>query len=73
MRTVGQRAHTMHNMSHFSLWCVVVSIVAMYATGTKWVIPIDNAAWVGVFALVGFFGLMGQVHSFPRLHVKRVS
>lgn len=60
IRFIGKRAHPMHMMSYFSLWCVLVSVIAMFSTGTRWVLP-SQLTWLGMLVIVGFSGFCAQL------------
>ncbi|KAG8733466.1 hypothetical protein FRC11_006014 [Ceratobasidium sp. 423] len=60
IRVIGKRAHPMHTMSYFSLWCVLVSVVAGIATHGHWVLP-HQWTWVGMIFIVGLFGFCAQL------------
>jgi hypothetical protein len=60
IRIIGKRAHPMHTMSYFSLWCVLVSVVAMITAHTPWVLP-SRWSWLGLLIIVGIFGFVAQV------------
>ncbi|KAG9075928.1 hypothetical protein FS749_012343 [Ceratobasidium sp. UAMH 11750] len=55
VRVIGKRAHPMHIISYFSLWCVIVATIGMPVAHTEWVLPMrwtwldvafDWAVWV---------------------------
>ncbi|CAE6425413.1 unnamed protein product [Rhizoctonia solani] len=60
IRVIGKRAHPMHTMSYFSLWCVLVSVVASIATHGQWVLP-RQWTWIGMLVIVGLFGFCAQL------------
>ncbi|QRV95556.1 transport protein [Ceratobasidium sp. AG-Ba] len=60
IRVIGKRAHPMHTMSYFSLWCVIVSIIGMAAGHTAWVLP-TRWTWLGMLLLIGLFGFLAQL------------
>ncbi|KAH7334052.1 hypothetical protein B0J17DRAFT_675174 [Rhizoctonia solani] len=60
LRVIGKRAHPMHTMSYFSLWCVLVSLVSGLATHGQWVMP-HKWTWVGMLTIVGLFGFCAQL------------
>ncbi|CAE7119239.1 unnamed protein product [Rhizoctonia solani] len=60
LRVIGKRAHPMHTMSYFSLWCVLVSVVAGFATHGQWVFP-RQWTWIGMLMIVGLFGFFAQL------------
>lgn len=60
IRIIGKRAHPMHTMSYFSLWCVIVSIIGMTAAHTDWVFP-TRWTWLGMLLLIGIFGFLAQL------------
>ncbi|CAE6365930.1 unnamed protein product [Rhizoctonia solani] len=60
LRVIGKRAHPMHTMSYFSVWCVLVSVVAGIATHGQWVFP-RQWTWIGMLIIVGLFGFLAQL------------
>ncbi|EUC56876.1 drug/metabolite transporter [Rhizoctonia solani AG-3 Rhs1AP] len=60
LRVIGKRAHPMHTMSYFSLWCVLVSVVGGLATHSHWVLP-RQWTWIGMLIIVGLFGFLAQL------------
>ncbi|QRW09882.1 transport protein [Ceratobasidium sp. AG-Ba] len=60
IRVIGKRAHPMHTMSYFSLWCVIVSVIGMAAGHTEWVFP-TRWTWLGMLLLIGLFGFLAQL------------
>ncbi|KAF8752903.1 hypothetical protein RHS01_07348 [Rhizoctonia solani] len=60
LRVIGKRAHPMHTMSYFSVWCVLVSVVAGIATHGQWVFP-RQWTWIGMLIVVGLFGFLAQL------------
>ncbi|KAJ1303806.1 hypothetical protein OPQ81_008228 [Rhizoctonia solani] len=60
IRVIGKRAHPMHTMSYFSLWCVVVSVIGGIATHGHWVFP-RQWTWIGMLIIVGLFGFCAQL------------
>ncbi|KAI6012208.1 hypothetical protein EDC04DRAFT_735753 [Pisolithus marmoratus] len=39
IRAIGKRAHAMHSMAYFSLWCVIVSTIGLFLSGESIVYP----------------------------------
>ncbi|KAF9242860.1 hypothetical protein BU15DRAFT_72510 [Melanogaster broomeanus] len=62
MRAVGKRAHPMHSITYFSLWCIVVSSTSMVVLKVPVVYP-TNWQWTAMLLMVGVFGLSFQVGS----------
>ncbi|CAE6389237.1 unnamed protein product [Rhizoctonia solani] len=60
IRVIGKRAHPMHTMSYFSLWCVLVSVISAIATHGQWVMP-REWTWIGMLIIVGLFGFFAQL------------
>ncbi|KAG9087531.1 hypothetical protein FRC07_012797, partial [Ceratobasidium sp. 392] len=60
IRVIGKRAHPMHTMSYFSLWCVIVSTIGMSVARTEWVLP-TRWTWLGMLLLIGLFGFLAQL------------
>ncbi|KAL5638949.1 hypothetical protein ACGC1H_003351 [Rhizoctonia solani] len=60
LRIIGKRAHPMHTMSYFSLWCVLVSVIGGLATHGQWVLP-RQWTWIGMLIIVGLFGFLAQL------------
>ncbi|KAF9242861.1 hypothetical protein BU15DRAFT_72511 [Melanogaster broomeanus] len=59
MRAVGKRAHPMHSITYFSLWCIVVSSTSMVVLKVPVVYP-TNWQWTAMLLMVGVFGLSFQ-------------
>ncbi|KZT35884.1 hypothetical protein SISSUDRAFT_1050665 [Sistotremastrum suecicum HHB10207 ss-3] len=59
IRAIGKRAHTLHSLAFFSLYCVVVSTLMMTVLRIPFVIPTQ---WKFVFLLfaVGLMGFFAQ-------------
>ncbi|KAG8711589.1 hypothetical protein FRC09_020517 [Ceratobasidium sp. 395] len=60
VRVIGKRAHPMHTISYFSLWCVIVATIGMFAAHTEWVLP-TRWTWLGMLLLIGLFGFLAQL------------
>ncbi|KAF8603268.1 hypothetical protein BDV93DRAFT_523348 [Ceratobasidium sp. AG-I] len=60
LRVIGKRAHPMHTMSYFSLWCVLVSIVGTFTAHAEWVLP-TRWTWLGMLIIIGLFGFLAQL------------
>ncbi|KAG8692415.1 hypothetical protein FRC08_009791 [Ceratobasidium sp. 394] len=60
VRVIGKRAHPMHIISYFSLWCVIVATIGMPVAHTEWVFP-TRWTWLGMLLLIGLFGFLGQL------------
>jgi len=60
MRAIGKKAHTLHSLNYFSLYCVLVSTILMIAQRVPVVIP---ASWTYILFifLIGIFGFIAQV------------
>ncbi|OAX35819.1 DUF6-domain-containing protein [Rhizopogon vinicolor AM-OR11-026] len=59
MRAIGQRAHPMHLMTFFSVWCTIVASSAMYF----WHIPIvypQKWQWAAMLIFIGLSGFFAQ-------------
>ncbi|KAF9242862.1 hypothetical protein BU15DRAFT_72512 [Melanogaster broomeanus] len=59
MRAVGKRAHPMHSITYFSLWCIVVSSTSMVVMKIPVVYP-TNWQWAAMLLMVGVFGFSSQ-------------
>ncbi|KAL5480376.1 hypothetical protein ACEPAI_1646 [Sanghuangporus weigelae] len=59
MRAIGKRAHTLHSMSYFSLWCVITSTTGMILLGQKVVLP-TRLEWLALLLMIGIFGFLAQ-------------
>ncbi|KAG1861846.1 drug/metabolite transporter superfamily [Suillus tomentosus] len=62
IRTIGKRAHPMHVMSYFSLWCTIMSSLGMVVFDIPVVYP-TSWMWILLLLMVGVFGFAAQVHS----------
>ncbi|KAF8510136.1 hypothetical protein BU17DRAFT_55662 [Hysterangium stoloniferum] len=60
LRAVGKRAHTLHSLTFFSSYCVIVSIIGMVLYNVKPVIP-TRWSWCALLLLIGIFGFIAQV------------
>ncbi|KAF8333674.1 drug/metabolite transporter superfamily, partial [Amanita rubescens] len=59
IRAIGKRAHSLHSMTYFSFWSVVMSSVVLIATRTPIVIP-RQESFVYMLFLIGIFGFIVQ-------------
>ncbi|KAL5514086.1 hypothetical protein ACEPAG_2847 [Sanghuangporus baumii] len=59
MRAIGKRAHTLHSMSYFSLWCVITSTTGMILLGQKVILP-TRLEWLALLLMIGIFGFLAQ-------------
>ncbi|KAH7923214.1 DUF6-domain-containing protein [Leucogyrophana mollusca] len=59
MRAIGKRAHPLHSMTFFSLWCVIVSSTAMGVLEVPIVYP-KRWEWGAMLLLIGLFGFFAQ-------------
>ncbi|KAF8603019.1 drug/metabolite transporter superfamily [Ceratobasidium sp. AG-I] len=60
VRAIGKRAHPMHVISYYSLWCVILGTFGISATNRPWVWP-TRPAWLATLLLVGLFGFFAQL------------
>ncbi|KAI6012206.1 hypothetical protein EDC04DRAFT_2761529 [Pisolithus marmoratus] len=60
IRAIGTRAHAMHSMAYFSLWCVIVSTIGLFLSGEPIVYP-TQWQWSVLLLLVGVFGFVAQI------------
>jgi len=60
LRAMGTKAHTLHTLIYFSLYCIIVSSILMVVQGTPIVIP---GGWLFLLFLflIGIFGLIAQI------------
>ncbi|KAF8840115.1 hypothetical protein BDN67DRAFT_969048 [Paxillus ammoniavirescens] len=59
IRAIGKRAHAMHCMTFFSLWCVIVASSAMIFFKVPVVYP-TQWRWAALLLLIGVCGFAGQ-------------
>ncbi|KAG2072477.1 hypothetical protein BDR04DRAFT_404750, partial [Suillus decipiens] len=59
IRAIGKRAHPMHIMTYFSLWCTVISSLGMVVFDIPVVYP-TSWMWILLLLLVGVFGFVAQ-------------
>ncbi|KAF8881635.1 hypothetical protein BD779DRAFT_1675385 [Infundibulicybe gibba] len=59
-RAIGKRAHPLHSLTYFSIQCAIMPTTYMIATKSPFVIP-TRLDWLGLLALIGFFGFIAQV------------
>jgi len=59
IRAIGKRAHSLHSMTYFSFWSVVMSSVVLIARRTPLVIP-RQESFVYMLFLIGIFGFIAQ-------------
>jgi len=60
MRAIGKNAHTLHSLTYFSLYCVIVSTTLMIAQRIPIVVPASGMFLLFLF-LIGIFGFIAQV------------
>lgn len=60
IRAIGTRAHAMHSMTYFSLWCVMVSTIGLFLSGEPIVYP-TQWQWGILLLLIGVFGFTAQM------------
>ncbi|KAI6001079.1 integral membrane protein DUF6 [Pisolithus orientalis] len=60
IRAIGTRAHAMHSMTYFSLWCVIVSTIGLFLSGEPIVYP-TQWQWGILLLLIGVFGFTAQM------------
>jgi len=60
LRAIGKRAHTLHSLTYFSSYSILVSILGMVIFRIPIVIP-TQWKWVALFFVIGFFGYGAQV------------
>ncbi|KAF8308541.1 hypothetical protein DL93DRAFT_2086716 [Clavulina sp. PMI_390] len=72
IRHIGTRAHPMHSISYFSVWCVIVAVVGSLVMQKGWVIPTDPMWSLGLFA-IGVAGFLGQVFLTKGLQMETAS
>ncbi|KAG1795679.1 DUF6-domain-containing protein [Suillus plorans] len=59
IRAIGKRAHPMHVMSYFSLWCTIISSLGMVVFDIPVVYP-TSWMWILLLLMVGVFGFAAQ-------------
>ncbi|KAF7986786.1 hypothetical protein HWV62_20398 [Athelia sp. TMB] len=59
LRAIGKRAHPLHNLVGFCMWCVVVSGIGLGATHTPLVLP-HSWEFMFLFIMMGIFGFVAQ-------------
>lgn len=59
IRAIGKRAHPMHVMTYFSLWCTVISSLGMVVLGIPVVYP-TSWMWMLLLLMIGVFGFAAQ-------------
>ncbi|KIJ67189.1 hypothetical protein HYDPIDRAFT_84810 [Hydnomerulius pinastri MD-312] len=59
IRAIGKRAHAMHSMTFFSLWCVIVATSAMVFLKVPIVYP-THWQWAAMLLMIGIFGFIAQ-------------
>ncbi|KAF7973812.1 hypothetical protein HWV62_14188 [Athelia sp. TMB] len=59
LRAIGKRAHPLHNLVGFCMWCVIVSGIGLAATHTPLVLP-HSWEFVFLFIMMGIFGFVAQ-------------
>ncbi|KAI5986265.1 hypothetical protein EDC04DRAFT_2999665 [Pisolithus marmoratus] len=60
IRAIGTRAHAMHSMAYFSLWCVMVSTIGSFLSGEPIVCP-TQWQWGVLLLLIGVSGFIAQM------------
>jgi drug/metabolite transporter (DMT)-like permease len=59
IRAIGKRAHPMHVMTFFSLWCTIISSLGMVVFDIPIVYP-TSWMWMLLLLMVGIFGFVAQ-------------
>ncbi|KAG0704050.1 hypothetical protein DFH29DRAFT_873999 [Suillus ampliporus] len=59
IRAIGKRAHPMHVMTFFSLWCTIIASLGMVALNIPVVYP-RSWTWTFLLLMVGVFGFVAQ-------------
>ncbi|KAG2155320.1 drug/metabolite transporter superfamily [Suillus bovinus] len=59
IRAIGKRAHPMHIMTYFSLWCTIISSLGMVVFDIPVVYP-TSWMWMLLLFMVGVFGFAAQ-------------
>jgi drug/metabolite transporter (DMT)-like permease len=60
IRAIGKRAHPLHSVSFFSIWCCIVSTVGMIVLRVPVVIP-ERPLFLVLLLVIGVFGFVTQV------------
>ncbi|KAG9125223.1 hypothetical protein FRC07_008519 [Ceratobasidium sp. 392] len=56
IRVIGKRAHPMHSISYYSIWCVLMGTLGMSVTGSHWVLP-TQWTWLATLLFIGLIFL----------------
>ncbi|KAG2113495.1 DUF6-domain-containing protein [Suillus discolor] len=72
IRAIGKRAHPMHVMSYFSLWCTIISSLGMVVFDIPVVYP-TSWMWILLLFMVGVFGFAAQTLLTMGLQTETVS
>ncbi|EIW77920.1 hypothetical protein CONPUDRAFT_128915 [Coniophora puteana RWD-64-598 SS2] len=59
IRAIGTKAHAMHSMTFFSLWCVIVSSTSMTTLDIHMMVP-QRWEWGAVLVFIGLCGFFAQ-------------
>lgn len=59
IRAIGKRAHPMHIMTYFSLWCTIISSLGMVVLDIPVVYP-TSWMWILLLLMIGIFGFVAQ-------------
>ncbi|KAG2148840.1 integral membrane protein DUF6 [Suillus clintonianus] len=59
IRAIGKRAHPMHVMTFFSLWCTIMASLGMVVFNVPVVYP-RSWSWLLLLLMVGIFGFVAQ-------------
>lgn len=60
IRAIGTRAHAMHSMAYFSLWCAIVSMIGLFISGEPIVYP-TPWQWDVLLLLIGVLSFTAQM------------
>lgn len=60
IRAIGTRAHAMHSMAYFSLWCAIVSMIGLFISGEPIVYP-TPWQWDVLLLLIGVLSFIAQM------------
>lgn len=60
IRAIGTRAHAMHSMAYFSLWCAIVSVIGLFISGEPIVYP-TPWQWDVLLLLIGVLSFTAQM------------
>ncbi|KAH7906451.1 hypothetical protein BJ138DRAFT_1162599 [Hygrophoropsis aurantiaca] len=60
IRAIGKRAHPLHFMTFFSVWCVIVASILMVVLKIPVIYP-SQWEWTALLFLVGIFGVIAQI------------